>query len=131
MEVPLQKLPSDTEAMTHKKVQGESSSVTSESILKDNDLVRADDELGIETGGWLLLHQQLANHLPLNVVKQKPQLTSFFSRQIPQDVHLDNGYVEGSKKKRRASDNVSIATKNLLLIELQMLLLDLHRLEWL
>jgi hypothetical protein len=40
-------------------------------------------------------------------LNDKPNLTSFVTRQIPQDAQFDTANVAESKKKRKASDPVS------------------------
>jgi hypothetical protein len=84
-------------------MQGDASSITSDSILNDDDLNEGDDdEFGMETGGWCCF----TNSLPITYLRMwlndKPN-TSFIIRQIPQDVQLDTANAMASKE-RRASD---------------------------
>lgn len=45
-------------------------------------------------------------------LNEKPNLTSFVSRQIPPDVQLDTAVSEDSRKKRKASDTISVSSKD-------------------
>ncbi|MFO0446804.1 MAG: hypothetical protein ACK524_17960 [Planctomyces sp.] len=80
--------------------------------LNDDDLdVGDDDEFGMESGGWCCF----TNSLPILYLRmwlnEKPDLTHFVSRQIPQDVQLDTSNAMASKK-RRASDTSSQCKSN-------------------
>ncbi len=98
--------------MALKKVQGGTSLLTSSSALNDDDdednIDGEDDKFGMETGGWCCF----MNSLPIIYLRmwlnEKPNLTSFVSRQIPTDVQPDSGVAEGSKKKRKASESASV-----------------------
>jgi valyl-tRNA synthetase len=75
--------------------------------LNDDDLDEGDDnEFGMESGGWCCF----TNSLPIIYLQiwlnEKPDLTHFVSRQIPQDVQLDTSNSMASKKQR-ASDTSS------------------------
>jgi hypothetical protein len=96
-----------------KKAQGDTSSLTSSLDLDyEDDLDGADDEFGLENGGWC----SFTNSLPIIYLRmwlnEKPNLTSFVSRQIPPDVQLDTAVSEDSRKKRKASDTISVSSKN-------------------
>jgi len=99
-----------------KKLQGETSSLSSSlGGIDDNDeddMDAADVEFGMETGGWC----SFTNSLPIVYLhmwlNEKPNLTSFVTRQIPPDVQLDTAIAEGSQRKRKASGNSSITSKN-------------------
>jgi len=66
-----------------------------------------DDEFGMENGGWCCI----TNSLPIIYLRmwlnEKPNLTSFVSRQIPPDVKLDTGNVNASKKGRASVSSIS------------------------
>jgi hypothetical protein len=59
----------------------------------------ADDEFGLETGGWC----SFMNSLPIIYLRmwlnEKPTLTSFVSRQIPPDIQFDTAISEDASKK--------------------------------
>ena len=72
----------------------------------------ADDEFGMETGGWC----SFTNSLPIVYLcmwfNEKSNIMSFVSRQIPPDVQLDTAIVGCNQRKRKVSGNSSIASKN-------------------
>jgi hypothetical protein len=78
----------------------------------EDDWDGADDEFGLEKGGWC----SFTNSLPIIYLRmwlnEKPNSTSFISRQTPPDVQLDTAHLGGCQKKRKASDTVSMSTKN-------------------
>jgi hypothetical protein len=85
----------------------ETDSITSNSLNYEKCNEGDDDEFGMETGGWCCF----TNSLPIVYLRmwlnEKPNLTSFVTRQIPQDIQLDTANVDDSKKKRKASEPVS------------------------
>jgi hypothetical protein len=89
--------------ITLKKAQGNTSSLTSTLAGNDDDIEDdmdgADDEFGMETGGW----SSFTNSLPIKYLcfwlNEKPNLTSFVSRQIPPGVQLDTAIAEDAEKK--------------------------------
>jgi hypothetical protein len=94
--------------VTQWRMLGESTSITSEDEeLDDGD----NDKFGVETGGWCCF----TNSLPIIYLRMwlndKPQITSFVSRQILPDVQLDTGNKESSKRKQKSIDNVSSAQR--------------------
>ncbi len=80
-------------------------------MLNDDDSSDRNDEFGIETGGWCCF----TNSLPIIYLRmwlnEKPNLTSFISRQIPMDVQFDTSNTDASKK-RKASDTSTSAINN-------------------
>jgi hypothetical protein len=96
--------------VTQRRMSGESTSITSEDEELD-DGAGNDDEFGVETGGWCCF----TNSLPIIYLRMwlndKPQITSFVSRQILPDVQLDTGNKESSKRKQKSIDNVSSAQR--------------------
>jgi hypothetical protein len=95
-----------------KKAQGDASSLTSSlnDDYDDDNIDGTDDEFGMETGGWCCF----MNSLPIIYLRmwlnEKPNFTSFVSRQIPPDVQLDTRVAEGPKKKRNASVTGSVSS---------------------
>jgi hypothetical protein len=87
-----------------KNFQGDTSSLTS-SLAGNNDdyeddVDGADEEFGLETGGWC----SFTNSLPIIYLcmwlNEKPNLTSFVSRQVPPDAQLVNSRLVGCQKKK-------------------------------
>ncbi len=94
------------------KNNGEDSN-ESESSLNDDDVNEDnDDEFGMEGGGWCCF----TNSLPIVYLRmwlnEKPNLTSFVSRQIPADVQCDSAKADGNQKKRKASDSMTTNINN-------------------
>ncbi len=90
------------------RMESKNDSDSSSNSLNDDDCSEGDDdEFGMETGGWC----SFTNSLPIVYLRmwlnEKPNLTSFVSRQIPQVVQLDTGNMDASRKKRKASEAVS------------------------
>ncbi len=70
----------------------------STSTLNDDDEVGDDDEFGVETGGWCCF----TNSLPIVYLRmwlnERPLLTSFVSRKIPDRIQLDTARAASTKK---------------------------------
>jgi hypothetical protein len=71
----------------------------STSTLNDDDEVGDDDEFGVETGGWCCF----TNSLPIVYLRmwlnERPLLTSFVSRKIPDGIQLDTARAASTKKR--------------------------------
>jgi hypothetical protein len=89
-----------------------SSSLAGNNDDYEDDLDGTDDEFGLETGGWCSFRNSLPIIDPHMWLNEKPNLTSFVSRQIPPDAQLDTAVSEDARKKRKASDTISVSTKN-------------------
>jgi hypothetical protein len=91
------------------KKTSDASSIASDSKFnKDDDFSDVDDdEFGTKTGGWCCFTSSLPIVYLCMWLNEKPNLTSFVSRQIPIDVQLDTGNVNSSKKQRASESSIS------------------------
>jgi hypothetical protein len=91
------------------KKGSDASSIASDSVLNNDDDFSDgdDDEFGMENGGWCCFTNSLPIIYLCMWLNEKPNLTSFVSRQILADVQLDTGHVNASKKQRVSDGSVS------------------------